>query len=97
MCAQIHSSASLSRHEKTGNTPAKHAEVYGKACGGSSRTLVWTNGGIELYAVAAVDVLLTLLVPPGYAESNHALRLDQARLKASQSSSQHAVNRSAEG
>ena len=44
-------------------------------------TLVGPDGGVELHAVAAVDVLHALLVPPRHAEGHHALRLHQARLR----------------
>lgn len=95
MCTNRKHRYRLARMRRQTAAP-KHAK-YGKICRGSRRTLVWTDGRVKLHAVAAVDVLLALLIPPGYAEGNHALRLHQASLKAFQSSSQHAVNKPAEG
>ena len=95
--APIQSTGRISQARDDRNHHPKRAEAHGKACGDSRRTLVWTDGRVELHAVAAVDMLLPLLVPPGYAEGNHALRLHEASLKAFQSSSQRTVNKSAEG
>lgn len=50
-------------------------------CMEALHTLVGADGRVELHAVAAVDVLHTLLVPPRHAEGHHALRLHQARLR----------------
>ena len=44
------------------------------------RTLVGPDGGGELDAVAAVDMLLALVIYPGHPELDHALRLHQPRL-----------------
>lgn len=45
------------------------------------RTLVGTDGGVELHTVATVDMLLSFLISPCHAEQNHALRLTKAGLQ----------------
>ena len=40
--------------------------------------LVGADGGVELHAVAAVDLNLAVVVHPGDAEDDNALRLDEA-------------------